>query len=154
MDMLRKLTPKEELDFLKEIHGHDDSAKCFAVLKDSFTLLQTRAQMLLCLATICLTITGFSGPRMAQSNIYSRFFIGFGLTFVLFSVMALVTWPLRLRWMTAWKSEDVEQTIMLHLRQRNLRTKFYRIAMVFLMIGPRGYLLSLVFYLSTVEGGV
>ena len=149
--MLQKLSPKEELEFLKEIHGGDDYAKLFGVLKDSFTLLQTRAQMLLGLATICLTITGFSGPRMAQSNVYSRFFIGFGLTFVLFSVMALVVGPLRLRWMTAWKAESVEQTIILHLHQRNLRTKFYRVAMALLMIGLTGYLLSLVFFLSTVE---
>lgn len=152
--MLRKLTPKEELEFLKEIHGANDYSKLFGVLKDSFALLQTRAQMLLGLATICLTITGFSGPRMAQSNVYSRFFIGFGLSFVLFSVMALVTGPLRLRWMTAWKAEDVEQTIILHLRQRNLRTKFYRVAMILLLVGLTGYLLSLVFYLSTVEGRV
>jgi hypothetical protein len=149
--MLKKLTPEEELEFLKEIHGADDYSKLFAVLKDSFSLLQTRAQMLLGLATICLTITGFSGPRMAASNVWSRFFIGFGLCFVLFSVMALVLGPLRLRWMTAWKVGDIEQTLLLHLRQRNLRTGFYRVAMVLLLVGLAGYLLSLVFYLSTVE---
>lgn len=149
--MLRKLNPEEELEFLKEIHGADDYAKLFGALKDSFSLLQTRAQMLLGLATICLTITGFSGPRMAQSNAYSRFFIGFGLCFVLFSVTALAAGPLRLRWMTAWKAGDIEQTLLLHLRQRNLRTGFYRVALVLLMVGLTGYLLSLVFYLSTVE---
>ena len=85
--MLRKLSPEEELEFLKEIHGADDCSKLFDALKDAFTLLQTRAQMLLGLATICLTITGFSGPRMAQSNVYSRFLIGFGLVFVTLSVM-------------------------------------------------------------------
>ncbi len=148
---LKKLTPEEELDFLKEIHGTDDYAKLFNVLKEGFSLLQTRAQMLLGLATICLTITGFSGPRMAQSNVYSRFLIGFGLIFVLFSVMALVAGPLRLRWMTAWRAADIEQTLILHLRQRNLRTTFYRVAMVLLMIGLTGYLLSLIFYLLSVE---
>lgn len=60
--MLKKLNPEEELEFLKEIHGADDFGKLFHVLKESFSLLQTRAQMLLGLATICLTITGFSGP--------------------------------------------------------------------------------------------
>ena len=149
--MLRKLSPEEELEFLKEIHGGDDYGKLFGVLKDSFSLLQTRAQMLLGLATICLTITGFSGPRMAASNGWSRFFIGFGLTFVLFSVMALVGGPLRLRWMTAWRADSIEQTLILHLRQRNLRTTFYRVAMVLLMIGLAGYLLSLIFFLAIVE---
>lgn len=149
--MLKKLRPEEELEFLKEIHSHAEYAKLFGALRESFSLLQTRAQMLLGLATICLTITGFSGPRMAASNGYSRFFIGFGLTFVLLSVMALVAGPLRLRWMTAWKAEDAEQTLLLHLEQRNLRTKYYRIAMYLLLVGLTGYLLSLIFYLSAVE---
>ncbi|MDF7825499.1 hypothetical protein P4B35_15840 [Pontiellaceae bacterium B12227] len=149
--MLKKLSPEEELDFLKEIYGSNDNAKLFSALKEAFSLLQTRAQMLLGLATICLTITGFSGPRMAASNGWSRFFIGFGLTFVLLSVMALVAGPLRLRWMTAWKAEDVEQTLLLHLRQRNLRTTYYRIAMFLLLVGLTGYLFSLLFFLLSVE---
>ncbi len=145
--MLRKLSPEEELEFLKEIHGADDSAKLFSELKDAFALLQTRAQMLLGLATICLTITGFSGPRMAQSNVYSRFLIGFGLIFVMLSVIVLAAGPLRLRWMTAWKAGDVDQTLIEHLCRRNQRTRFYRVALVLLMVGLTGYLLSLVFYL-------
>ncbi|MEI6891765.1 MAG: hypothetical protein V5783_06295 [Pontiella sp.] len=148
---MKKLNEREELEFLKEIYGAEDYSKLFTVLKDAFTLLQTRSQMLLGLATICLTITGFSGPRMAASNGGSRFFIGFGLTFVMLSVMALVAGPLRLRWMTAWKAEDIERTLLLHLRQRNIRTQFYRVAMVLLLIGLTGYLLSLIFFLMTVE---
>ena len=145
---LKKLSPEEELEFLKEIHGQNNYAGLFTVLRDSFSLLQTRSQMLLGLATICLTITGFSGPRMAASNGWSRFFIGFGLAFVLFSVVALVAGPLRLRWMTAWKAGDTDQTLLLHLRQRNLRTRYYRIALFLLLVGLFGYLMSLLFFLS------
>jgi hypothetical protein len=148
--MLRKLKPEEELAFMKEIHGADDYAKLFAVVKDSFTLIQTRAQMLLGLATICLTITGFSGPRMAQSNTYSRFFIGFGLSFVLASVIAIVVGPLRLRWLTAWRADSLDETLLENLQRRDSKTRFYRIATLLLLIGLTGYLLSLIFYLSTV----
>ena len=149
--MLQKLNPEEELEFLKEIHGGTDYGKLFGILKDSFSLLQTRSQMLLGLATICLTITGFSGPRMAASNGWSRFFIGFGLTFVLLSVMGLMIGPLRLRWMTRWKAEDIEQTLLLHLSQRNIRTQYYKVAMFLLIVGLTGYLLSLIFFLMIVE---
>ena len=149
--MLRKLKPDEELEFMKEIHGSGDYAKLFAVVKDSFTLIQTRAQMLLGLATICLTITGFSGPRMAQSNAYSRFFIGFGLSFVLASVIAIVVGPLRLRWITAWRAESLDETLLENLRRRDSKTRFYRIATLLLLVGLTGYLLSLIFYLATVE---
>ncbi len=149
--MLRKLSPVEELDFMKEIHGADDYAKLFAVVKDSFSLIQTRAQMLLGLATICMTITGFSGPRMAASNPYSRFLIGFGLSFVLASVIAIVVGPLRFRWITAWRAESMDQTLLENLKRRDSKTLFYRIATLLLLIGLTGYLLSLVFYLAIVH---
>lgn len=56
---------------MKEIHGANDYGRLFSAVKDSFALIQTRAQMLLGLAMICLTVAGFSGARMAQSNGYS-----------------------------------------------------------------------------------
>ena len=147
---LKKLTPNEELEFLKEILG-GDVAKIFGYMRESFALLQARSQMLLGLATICLTITGFSGPRMAASNPYSRFFIGFGLLFVLASVVAVVMGPLRLRWMTAWKCDDIESTLIEQINHRDRKTRFYGVATVLLVIGLSGYLLSLIFYLGTVQ---
>ncbi|MDF7807959.1 hypothetical protein P4E94_10960 [Pontiellaceae bacterium B12219] len=149
--MLRKLKPEEELAFMKELYGAADYARLFGAVKEAFALIQTRAQMLLGLATICLTITGFSGPRMAQSNAYSRFFIAFGLSFVLASVIAIVTGPLRLRWITAWRVDSLDETLLENLRRRDSKTRFYRVATLLLLIGLTGYLFSLIFYLSTVE---
>ncbi|MDF7798573.1 hypothetical protein P4C99_03815 [Pontiellaceae bacterium B1224] len=117
--MLRKLKPEEELAFMKEIYGGDDYAKLFGAVKESFALIQTRAQMLLGLATICLTISGFSGPRMAASNGWSCFFIAFGLSFVLASVIAIVAGPLRLRWITAWRADSLDETLLENLRRRD-----------------------------------
>ena len=147
---MKHLSPKEELEFLKEIHS-GDVAQVFCYLRESFALLQTRSQMLLGLATICMTITGFSGPRMAASNPYSRWFIGAGLFFVLLSVVCIVMGPLRLRWMTAWKADDMDRTVIGHLERRDLKTRLYKVATVFLLAGLTGYLVSLVFYLSTVQ---
>ena len=148
--ILKKLTPVEELEFLKEIHG-GDQAKVFSYLRGSFALLQTRSQMLLGLATICLTITGFSGPRMAQSNPFSRIFIGLGLAFVLASVSAVVAGPLRLRWMTQWRADSLDETLVEHLIRRNDKTRLYKMATALLLIGLSGYLLSLICYLMVVQ---
>ena len=149
---MKKLHPKEELEFLMEIHG-GDIAKIFCFLRDAFSLLQARSQMLLGLATICLTITGFSGPRMAASNPLSRFFIGFGLVFVLLSIAAIVVGPLRLRWMTEWKADSIDETLVENIIRRGVKTRLYRIATFLLLTGLTGYLLSLVFYLTIVEQG-
>jgi hypothetical protein len=143
---MKKLNPSEELVFLKEIYGND-SGKLFAALREAFSILQTRSQMLLGLATICLTITGFSGPRMAASNPLSRFFIGFGLSFVLAAVIAVVAGPLRFRWVTAWKADSLDETLIENIRRRDSKTRLYRIATFLLLTGLTGYLLSLLFYL-------
>lgn len=147
---LKKLSSEEELEFLKEIHGADNYPVLFNEIKTSFSLLQMRSQMLLGLATICLTITGFSGPRMAESNPYSRFFIGFGLLFVLAAVTALVLGPLRLKWMTSLKAGSLDRTLVLNLHRRDTKTRWYRLATALLLIGLTGYLMSLIFYLFTV----
>lgn len=147
---MKKLKPEEEVEFLKEIHG-DDYGKLFGAVKESFALLQTRSQMLLGLATICLTITGFSGPRMAQSNAFSRFFIGFGLSFVLAAVVATVAGPLRFQWITAWKAGSLDETLIENIRRRDSKTCLYRVATFLLLIGLSGYLLSLIFFLTTIE---
>ena len=148
--MLKKLSPEEELAFLKEIHG-EDYPELFAVVRDWFSLLQTRAQMLLGLATICLTITGFSGSRMAASNGYSRFFIGVGLAFVLTSVVVMVIGPLRLRWITVWRGANTDETLLENIRRRDFKTTCYRLATALLLVGLTSYLISLIFYLLTVE---
>lgn len=147
---MKHLIPKDELAFLKEIHG-GDIAKVFHQLHESFGLLQARSQMLLGLATICLTITGFSGPRMASANAYSRVFIGAGLLFVLLSVISVVCGPLRLRWITSWKAESMDATLIAHLERRNMKTRFYKLATAFLMIGLSCYFCSVVYFLSVVE---
>ena len=147
---MKQLTSDEELEFLKEIHG-GEMAKVFSYLRESFALLQTRSQMLLGLATICLTITGFSGPRMAAASPYSRVFIGAGLLFVLLSVVCIVCGPLRLRWMTAWSAGDLDQTVIAHLDRRDFKTRLYQLATVLLLIGLTCYLGSVVCYLAVVE---
>ncbi len=148
---MTKLTPGEEVEFLKEIHGTTNYEGLFGAVKDAFALLQVRSQMLLGLATICLTITGFSGPRMAQSSPFSRFFLGFGLSFVLAAVVAIVAGPLRFRWVTAWKAETLDETLVENIIRRDLKTRWYRIATFLLLTGLTGYLLSLIFYLISVE---
>ncbi|MBL7016396.1 MAG: hypothetical protein ISR84_02440 [Kiritimatiellales bacterium] len=147
---MKKLSPSEELAFLKEIYGPDHYIGLFAAIREAFTILQTRSQMLLGLATICLTITGFSGPRMAVSNSFSRFFIGFGLSFVLAAVVAVVIGPLRFRWVTAWKADTLDQTLVENIRRRDLKTRWYRMATFLLLTGLTGYLFSLIFYLLTI----
>lgn len=145
-----KLSPPEELDHLKAIYaGEDQAAKLYDNLTDSFEVLQNRAQMLLSLITITLTITGFSGPRIAESSLLARISIAAGLILVLLSALILMAGPLRLRWCTRLRSSSVDQSLLKLIHQRNARTRRYHLASVSLVLGLIGYVSSVISFLIT-----
>ena len=141
------LSPEQELVFLKQIYGEDRSDRLIEILTDSFTVLQNRAQMLLSLITITLTITGFSGPRIADSSLVARIAIAFGLLFVLISALVLMAGPLRIEWCTRTRSIDIDQSLTKLIVQRNARTDRYHLAAIFLVIGLIGYVSSVISFL-------
>ena len=84
--------PHAEAERLLAVHGSDGLAKVQGILSQQFQVLQSRSQLLLTLATITLTITGFSGPRIADSNPFGGPLMAIGLCFVLLAVAMI---PLR-----------------------------------------------------------
>lgn len=144
---MKKLTPEEELRFLKEIHGQRGAAGIFDWLRDAFAVLQTRAQMLLGLVTICLTITGFSGPKVAESGPLSRFFVFFGVISVLVSALLLLCGPLQIRWMSQYGAGSMDDTLLQLIRRRDRRTVLYHLAVAWLLAGLTGYVLSFAAFL-------
>jgi len=143
-------TPEEELHYLLEIHGKDNYSKVFDVLVKQFDVLQSRAQLLLGLITICLTITGFSGPRIAESSTFSKVSIVYGLVFVLIAAVMILLGPLQLRWGTRRCAETMQESLFLLIDRRNKRTQRYHLASVFLVIGLTGYVGSVIGYLFQV----
>jgi hypothetical protein len=70
---------------------------------------------------------------------------------VLAAVIAVVAGPLRFRWITSWKADTLDETLIENISRRDSKTRWYRIATFLLVVGLTGYLLSLIFYLTTVE---
>jgi len=148
---MRKLTPAEEFCFYQEIYGEKNYEKILGMLKESFNVLQVRSQVLLSLITICLTITGFSGHRIASSGLLPRIFVSGGVISVLISALILICGPLQVRWITQFKAENLEETLLELISRRNLRTRKYHWAVVALLIGLTGYVLSLAGFLLSYE---
>lgn len=146
MIKLRMLKPTEELSYLKEIHGEGYS-KLFSVLIGHFEVLQSRAQMLLSLIAICLTITGFSGPQIARSGPAAQVLLAIGLLFVLLAALILVMGPLQLRWGTQRRADTVDNSLIALIERRNTRTRKYHFASAVLVVGLTGYLGSLLTYM-------
>ena len=146
MNRNRKLSPAEELAYLRELFGNSDE-KILGVVTNAYDVLQARSQLLLSLVAVVLTITGFSGPTIAASGFFSRICIGYGLSFVLIASILILAGPLQLRWATQWRASSVDESLINLIRRRNARTLKYHVAFGFLVIGLSGYVGSVIGFL-------
>src|SRR3954470_20231476 len=108
----RRPGPPEEADHLLQLHGGDTGmADCLRVISGQFVVLQTRSQLLLTLATIVMTITGFSGPRIAASGLFARYAMAIGLVLTLVAIVVLLL-NLRIRWLTQFHESSPRETLV------------------------------------------
>lgn len=145
--MLRELNEEEELAYLRELYGRDQPERILAVVVDQYKTLHVRAQTLLGLVTICLTISGFSGPSVAASSAGARWCVSIGLTLVLLSAVVTLAGPLQLRWVTQWRGATEDDSLLSLIHNRNTRTRRFNLAFRLLVLGLCGYVGSLVSYL-------
>lgn len=146
MNPNRKLSPQEELEYLKEIYG-ESREKILLWITNAYDVLQQRSSLLLSLVAVVLTITGFSGPTIAASGRFSRICIGYGLCFVLISSVLILAGPLQLRWATQWRGDTLDESLINLIRRRNARTGKYHLAFALLCVGLTGYVGSVIGYL-------
>ena len=140
-------TPPEEAAQLIALHGGAEHLPaCLEVVARQFIVLQSRSQLLLTLATITLTITGFSGPKIAASGDIARVLMAVGLVFVLLAVVILLG-TLRVRWLTQFQGASAQATLVEIIEYRNRKTKWYLLELSLLVIGLSCYVCAVVSYL-------
>ena len=147
----RKPDPVEEVDYMLRLYsGKDGIAECLHIISNQFSVLQTRSQLLLTLATIVLTITGFSGPRIAASGLFARGAMSIGLVLTLIAVVTLLA-NLRIRWLTQFKEATDRDTLIAILRYREGKRKAYLSIITLLIAGLGCYVAAVVAFLITGE---
>ena len=119
------------------------------LLMTQFNVLQTRSQVLLTVSTLALTITGFSGPRIAQSGALPRYLMAGGLVFVLASMLLILGGSLRIRWVTQFRApagggdEALVAQIVCH---RDRKTRLFFLELCLLLTGLAAYVAAIVIY--------
>ena len=145
--MMNSLSPQEEARNLLELQG--DVSASQAVITRQFDVIQTRTQALIGLATLALTITGFSGPRIAASSPFSRYAMVLGLAWVLLSILIALVGALRIRWLTQIRADTPEATLTAMIHYRDRKTRRFRQALTCLAVGLTFYVSSVVAYMLT-----
>jgi hypothetical protein len=139
---LQVLGPDAEIAYMRDTLGLREPAILLDRVISYFTVLQARSAMLLSLISLCLTISGFSGHRIA---------LGMGLSVV--SAIFLLTGPLQLRWATRRCSPDgFDATLRELLLLRDLRTRRYHLSVLLLVLGLSAYIGAVI--LSILPAGV
>lgn len=150
--MPQYLHVREEAAHMLELHGGSDRlGACLQTLSSQFMVIQGRSQLLLTLATIMLTITGFSGPRIADSGQFARYGLSIGLVFVLGAVIVILM-TLRIRWLTQFQGEDPESTLIRILEYRNGKSRWFTINLILLVVGLTCYVAAVIAYLLSGVG--
>ncbi len=119
------------------------------LLLQQFNVLQTRAQLLLTVATLALTITGFSGPRIAAAGAFQRYAMAGGLAFVLASMLFIIGGSLRIRWVTQFRAPaggDDASLLAQIVCYRERKTRFFFVELCLLLTGLTAYVAAVITY--------
>lgn len=145
--MTESLNPQEEARNLLDLQVGLTAGQ--AAITHQFDVIQTRTQALIGLATLALTITGFSGPRIAASSLFSRYTMVLGLTWVLLAILIALVGALRIRWLTQIRCDTPEATLTEMIHYRDRKTRRFRQSLSCLAVGLAFYVGSVVAYMLT-----
>jgi hypothetical protein len=140
------VSPEAEAKQLLTVQGAGGLQGATAVLMQQFNVLQTRAQMMLTITTLTLTITGFSGPKIAASGMFAKGAMVAGILSTLASTLLILGGSLRIRWVTQFQGEDDLDLVTRVVRYRNSKTKLFFTEICLLVIGLSFYVASVVAY--------
>jgi Zn-dependent protease with chaperone function len=105
--------------------------------------IYTRAQVLLSLAGMVVTVTGFSGRLIAGSSSVAQAFLVAGLFVSLSSAIWVFLRVMGVRWVTVFLDEDADYALQETIIRRDRKTKSYQIGGIILCIGLILYCISI-----------
>lgn len=123
--------------------------KAFSVVEGQLTVLVQRAQVVLSLSGIVITVTGFSGRAISETSLLARVGIVSGLFLVLFAAAAAVWGVLRLSWFTQTLQDDILTTLRAGIALRDRKSRSLRVALALFIAGFTLYCTAIAEYLAS-----
>ena len=92
---------------------------------------------------IIVTTTGFSGRIIAGTNRTAQVLIVAGVSLAMISALLVVSGVLHLRWLTQQPGDLVQPWLETCLEYRDRKTNFYRVGIIFLLMGIALYVVAI-----------
>ncbi|HTJ81713.1 MAG TPA: hypothetical protein VL400_08300 [Polyangiaceae bacterium] len=141
-----------EVAHLLELY-EGDAVKIMGRIEAQLSILASRAQTLLSLAGITITVTGFSGANIAKTGKLASTSIVLGLVLVLVSAAVTMNGILRVEWTTRLGRGTLEQSIRRAIAVRDQKTRAYSLALKVLIVGLALYVTSVGLLLTSALSG-
>ena len=118
------LTPKQEAERLYRL-SNEDCLRSIQIIESQLNVVYTRAQVLVGISGMVITVTGFSGRTIAETSQLAQYLIIIGLGVVLAATVWVFLKVMRLKWATANIQDDPIESIALIISYRNQKTVAY-----------------------------
>ena len=139
MTARRANNAEEEADHLLQLYGND-APQILSILQAQFMSVASRAQMLLQLAGLTITVTGFSGHNIARSGKLAAILVVSGLVVVLLAASHSLGGILRIRWMTQLAPCSPREAVIAAIRLRDDKTRVFSRSLALLIVGLALYI--------------
>lgn len=135
----RATSAQEEADHLLAMYD-SDAGKIMGILHGQLTNLTSRAQMLLQLAGLTITVTGFSGANIARTGRLAAWLAVSGLVLVLVAASLSMGGILRIRWVTQLAPTSLRESIIYAIEMREAKTRVFGRSLALLIVGLALYI--------------
>jgi hypothetical protein len=112
-----------------------DALAAYDLVERQLSVLVLRAQVMLSLSGIVVTVTGFSGRAIAETSQLARASISAGILVVLAAAVTAIGGVLKLRWMTQELSDDVVAMLVRSIVARDRKARFLALSLLLFVIG-------------------
>jgi len=112
-----------------------DALRSYEVVERQLGVLVLRAQVMLSLSGIVITVTGFSGRAIAETSNLARVCIAAGILVVLAAAVVAIWGVLRLRWLSQDIDDEPLVTLLRGLELRDRKSRNLRNALVLFVAG-------------------
>src|SRR5438067_1842154 len=120
-----------------------DHLQAYEVVERQLGVLVMRAQVMLSLSGIVITVTGFSGRAIAETSDTARFCISSGILIVLLAAVVAIRGVLRLRWLSQEIDDEAVVTLLRGLEVRDRKSRNLRTALMIFVTGFALYCIAI-----------
>lgn len=132
------VSPKEEAAQIARLCDGNE-LKAVQLVEHQLNVLYTRAQVMVGIAGMVITVTGFSGRNIADTSALAQCLVVIGLAIVLAATLWVFLRVMGIRWATARLHENLNDSLEALVIYRNQKTIAYEIGGKIMGLGLISY---------------